>query len=77
MENRLDRNPLNPDVCQDKPTLRNMRYPLERVLDLLSSGRTQEEILADCPALEEADIHVCLAYASRLVHVKSVHKMGA
>ena len=77
MENLLERISLNPDVCHGKPTIRNMRYPVEMILDLLSAGMSQEEILKDYPALELADILACLAYASRLVMVKSIHKIVA
>ena len=77
MENLLERISLNPDVCHGKPTIRNMRYPVEMILDLLSAGMSQEEILKDYPALELADILACLAYASRLVMIKSIHKIVA
>lgn len=77
MENLLDRITLNPAVCHGKPTIRNMRYPVEMILDLLSSGMSQEEIISDYPAIEKADILACLAYASRLVNVKSIHKIVA
>ena len=77
MENLLERISLNPDVCHGKPTIRNMRYPVEMILDLLSAGMSQEEILKDYPALELGDILACLAYASRLVMVKSIHKIVA
>jgi uncharacterized protein (DUF433 family) len=33
------------------------------VLDWLASGQTVEDILADFPELEAADIRACLAYA--------------
>ena len=75
MENLLDRITLNPAVCHGKPTIRNMRYPVVMILDLLSSGMNQEEIISDYPAIEKADILACLAYASRLVNVKSIHKI--
>jgi uncharacterized protein (DUF433 family) len=77
MENLLQRITINPDVCHGKPTIRNMRYPVEMILDLLASGMTTTEILEDYPAMEEADIHACLAYASRLSRVKSIHKIVA
>jgi uncharacterized protein (DUF433 family) len=35
------------------------------VLDLLASGASHQEIIEDYPALEEADIIACLAFASR------------
>lgn len=76
MENLFDRITLNPSVCHGKPTVRNMRYPVEMILDLLSAGMSVEEILTDYPALEENDIRACLAYASKLVKVKSIHKVA-
>ncbi|MCX6214382.1 DUF433 domain-containing protein [Spirosoma sp.] len=76
MENALlQRITLNPDICHGKPTIRNRRYPVELILDLLSAGMTHEEILADYPALEEDDIRACLAFASRLTRVKSIHQV--
>jgi uncharacterized protein (DUF433 family) len=62
MENLISRITINPEVCHGKPTVRNMRYPVEMILDLLSSGMTFQEIIADYPALEENDIKACLAY---------------
>ncbi len=77
MESLLSRITLNPEVCHGKPTVRNMRYPVEMVLDLLSSGMTFQEILEDYPAMEEEDIRACLAYASRITRVKAMHKVVA
>jgi uncharacterized protein (DUF433 family) len=77
MENLLNRITINPDICHGKPTIRNMRYPVEMILDLLSSGMTIQEIINDYPAIEADDIKACLAYASRLTRVKSIHKVVA
>lgn len=63
MENLLNRITLNPEICLGKPTIRNKRYTVDLVLDLLTSGMTEAEILTDYPALEKEDIHACLAYA--------------
>jgi uncharacterized protein (DUF433 family) len=54
-----------------------MRYPVELILDLLSSGMSNKEIIEDYPSIEEDDIKACLAFASRLTKVKSIHKIGA
>lgn len=74
MENEalLKRITLDPEICFGKPTIRHMRYPVELILDLLSSGMTNEEILADYPSLEEEDIQACLAFAAKLVKVNSL-----
>ena len=76
MENLISRITLNPDVCHGKPTVRNMRYPVEMILDLLSSGMTSQEIIEDYPALENEDILACLAYASKLTDVKILSKVA-
>ena len=75
--NLLERITQNPNICFGKPTIRNMRYPVEMILDLLSAGMTTEELLEDYPDLEKADIWACLAFASKLVQVKSIHKVLA
>lgn len=77
MGNLINRITINPDICHGKPSIRNMRYPVEMILDLLSAGMTHNEILADYPALEDDDIKACLAYASRLTKIKSIHKIVA
>lgn len=77
MDTLIKRITINPDICHGKPTVRNMRYPVEMILDLLSSGMTNEEILNDYPALEVDDLKACLAYASKITRVKSIHKVVA
>lgn len=74
MESLLDRITLNPDVCHGKPTIRNKRYTVELILDLLSAGMKEEEILADYPALEKEDVLACLAYASKITRTKTYIK---
>lgn len=76
MENLISRITINPDVCHGKPTVRDMRYPVEMILDLLSSGMTFQEIIGDYPALENEDILACLAYASKLTDVKILSKVA-
>jgi len=71
METGFERITVNPDVCHGKPTIRNMRYPVEMVLDLLASGMTNAEIIEDYPAIEERDIVACLLFASQLIRIKT------
>lgn len=68
---------INPQVCFGKPTVRNLRYPVEMLLDLLSAGMTTEEILEDYPDLEAEDLSACLQFAAKLIRVKSIHKVIA
>lgn len=60
---------INQDICGGKPTIRGTRYTVDLILDLLSSGMTEVEIIDDYPALESDDIKACLAFASRLTKV--------
>ena len=73
----LSRITINPKVSFGKPTIRNMRYPVEIILDLLTAGMTNNEILEDYPDLENEDIRACLLFATRLVRVKSITQITA
>ena len=77
MESLIERITINTDICHGKPTIRNMRYPVEMILDLLSSGMTWMEIMEDYPAIDEDDIRACLLFASQLAKVKTMCKLIA
>jgi uncharacterized protein (DUF433 family) len=67
----------NPDICHGKPCIRGLRYPVEFILELLSSGMTTEEILKDYDDLESKDILAVLLFAARLSQVKSIHRIAS
>ena len=73
----LDRITIDPNVCHGRPTLRGLRYTVEMVLELLSSGMTFEEILDDYEDLEREDLLAALAYAARLTRVKRIEPPAA
>ena len=77
METLIDRITINADICHGKPTIRNMRYPVEMFLELLSSGMTWDEIMEDYPAIEQDDIRACLLFATQLAKVKIVRELIA
>ena len=66
----LERITVNPNMAFGKPSIRGLRYSAEWLLETLSSGMTNEEILADYEDLEPADIQAVLVYAARLSQVK-------
>jgi uncharacterized protein (DUF433 family) len=68
----LNRITTDPEICHGKPMIRGLRYPVEVILELLSSGMTTEEILADYDDLEREDILAVLAYAARLRQIKRI-----
>lgn len=78
MENDLlKRITLNPNVCFGKPTIRNMRYPVEMILDLPAAWMTFEELLEDYPDLEREDFQACLLFAGKLMKVNSINRVIA
>ena len=77
MNNLLDRITIDPDINHGKPAIRNLRYPVENMLELLSSGMTIDEILADYEDLEREDLLAVLAYATRLSQVKRIEVVAA
>ena len=54
---------INADICHGEPTVRGPRLLVITILELLSSGMTWAEILANYPRLEPDDIQACLEYA--------------
>ncbi|MEO5649502.1 MAG: DUF433 domain-containing protein [Ginsengibacter sp.] len=51
-----------------KPIIRGMRFKVSDVIGYLSSGMTEEEILADFPYPEKEDIIASLEYAQENVN---------
>jgi uncharacterized protein (DUF433 family) len=72
MMNLMDRITIDPNICHGKPTIRGLRYPVESILELLSSGMTTEQILADYEDLEREDVLAALAFATKLSQVKRI-----
>jgi uncharacterized protein (DUF433 family) len=66
---------IDPNICHGKPCIRGLRYPVEFILELLSSGMSTEEILSDYDDLERDDILAVLLFATRLTQVKSIYQV--
>jgi uncharacterized protein (DUF433 family) len=73
----LERITLDPNICHGKPCIRGLRYPVEMLLELLSSGMSVEAILADYEDLERDDILAALAFAARLSQIKRIEAVAA
>ncbi|MDT8448299.1 MAG: DUF433 domain-containing protein [bacterium] len=72
MNAQINRITFDPMICHGKPCIRGLRYPVEMILDLLASGMSHEEIMADYADLEPEDLFACLAYAARTTRVQAV-----
>jgi uncharacterized protein (DUF433 family) len=74
MKNRIT---IDPFICHGKSCIRDLRYPVESVLEWLAGGMTNEEILNDYQDLEREDIFAALGYAARLTHINQVEPLNA
>ena len=66
---------IDPQICHGEPCVRGLRYPLTMILELLASGMSHAEILADYADLEEEDLRACLNYAARISDVKTLSRI--
>jgi uncharacterized protein (DUF433 family) len=73
---RFDRITINPAVATGKPCIRDLRFPVSRLLGLLAAGETRESILRAYPYLETADIDEALRYAAFLAEDETLELAG-
>jgi uncharacterized protein (DUF433 family) len=76
MNQLLSRITIDPAICHGKPCIRGLRYPVENILELLSSGMTIDEILVDYEDLERDDVLAALAFATRLCRTKRLQPVS-
>lgn len=76
MDPLLSRITIDPAVCHGKPCVRGLRYPVETILELLSSGMTVDEVLADYEDLEREDLLAAMAYGARLARTRRLQPVG-
>jgi uncharacterized protein (DUF433 family) len=62
----LDRITIDPAVRFGKPCIRGHRITVQEILEWLSGGASQTQILGDYPQLEPDDFLAVYAYAAEL-----------
>jgi uncharacterized protein (DUF433 family) len=55
-----------PDVLHGKPRVKGTRIPVSLILGYFAAGNTTDEIIAEFPDLDKAQIAACLDYAREL-----------
>jgi uncharacterized protein (DUF433 family) len=73
----LERISIDPAICGGKPCVRGHRIWVALVLGMLAEGMSVEEILAEYPDLEEADVRACIAYGAKLAGARFVEPTPA
>ena len=74
---RLERITTDPAICHGQPTVRGLRYPVQMLLELLSSGMTIDEVLADYPDLERDDLLAGLEFGALAAGGRHLGPLGA
>jgi uncharacterized protein (DUF433 family) len=57
---------IDPAVCHGKPVIAGTRIPVSQILGALAGGDAVADVLADYPALTEADIRAALDFAATI-----------
>jgi uncharacterized protein (DUF433 family) len=79
MEARMswrDRIELDPKVLVGKPVVRGTRLAVEFVLEMVASGVSEQDILANYPRLTHEDILACVAYAAEALKSERVYPIA-
>jgi uncharacterized protein (DUF433 family) len=70
---QLTRIEINQAVLAGKPIIKGTRIPVELVIKLLAQRWTDEQIIAEYPALKKEDIREALLYAEKLIQNEEVY----
>jgi uncharacterized protein (DUF433 family) len=73
---QFERITIDPEVMGGKPCIRGMRVTVGMLVEALAAGRTIEELLADFPYIEEADIREALGFAAQLAQGHDIPVFG-
>jgi uncharacterized protein (DUF433 family) len=74
---RLERITSDAVVCHGQPVIRGLRYPVQMLLELLASGMSIDEVLADYPDLERDDLLAALEFGALTAGGQAVVPRGA
>ena len=73
----FDRITVNPDQMGGLPCIRGLRVTVSAVVGQLAAGRTIDDVLADYPYLEHADVLAALQYAAAAVSERELPSPAA
>ncbi len=62
----FERISIDPTICHGQACVKGTRIPVHQIVRMLANGDTVEDLLAEYPSLERADIMACLDYAAEL-----------
>jgi uncharacterized protein (DUF433 family) len=63
----MERITIDANVMGGVPCLRGLRIPVATVVNMIAAGMTAEQVVAELPPLELADVSAALRYAADAV----------
>ena len=64
---------VDPKILVGKPVIKGTRLAVEFIVELLSQGWAESEILRNYPGLTHEDITACLKYAASLLKAEKIY----
>ena len=68
----LNRITIDPEICEGKPAIRNLRITVDFILKLIGDGYSVEDIIKNYPELEKEDIYQAAKYGAWLASEKTI-----
>lgn len=64
---------VDPEILVGKPVIKGTRLAVEFIIELLSQGWTESEILRNYPGLTQEDVKACLKYATNILKAERIY----
>jgi len=71
-----DRIGFDPEVLGGKPVIKGTRLAVEKIVELMASGWTEQQIAENYPGVTRDDIAACLFYASEVLKSERVVRLA-
>jgi uncharacterized protein (DUF433 family) len=68
MQNLNSRIIIDEKICNGKPIIKGTRITANTIIEYLSAGDSEEEILKQYPSIQKEDIKACLQFAADLMN---------
>ena len=68
---------INPKILMGKPVIKGTRISVEQILEKLSAGETENEILQAHPHITKEDIKTALAFAAQSLKGENIYPIAS
>ena len=66
---------VDPKILVGKPIIKGTRLAVEFIVDLLSQGWPESEVLRNYPGITHEDITACLKYATSVLKAEKIYPL--